>query len=273
MIKSINESFKFSNKYLVLATPLILFSLFSGIYLVFSLHGNTLSMFFAVILFFMMLAAFASGWLYMIMIALKDDSREDPNSLIKEFPSGVGEYFLPVLGMVFNGIIVSGLVLFAGYLIGIKFIGDPGIAPQAFSKAMESAVNLKQFLLSLTKEQFIRLNLWNMLLLASVSFSYFIMMFYPPAIMFKSKNPFKAFFIALKDLFNRKFLKNLSLYIFIFSLYAVISILSAMLGNNIILHFIMTLVNFYYMMFTAVLILNYYYSNYIKIGSNIDTTV
>ena len=165
MIKSIKESFRFSNKYLVLATPLILFSLFSGIYLAFSLHGNNLSMFFAVILFFMMLAAFVSGWLYMITIALKDDSREDSNYLLREFPSGVGEYFLPALGMIFSGIVITGLALVAAYFIGIKFIGDPGIAPQAYSKAMESSINLKQFLVSLSHEQLLKLNLWNLLLL------------------------------------------------------------------------------------------------------------
>ncbi len=273
MFKIIRDSFKLTNKYIILATPLILFSLISSIYLAFSLKGNTISMAFAIILFFLMCGAFLSGWFLMISRCVKNPDFEDPNTLIKEFPEGVGEYFLPTIGMILLSFIVGVALFLISSAIGMKIIGDTGISSADFSAAAASVDSLKTFLSSLTNEQLIKLNLWNLLLFGTMSLTYFIIMFYSPALFFKNKNPFIALFAGLKDLFSRHFFKNVLLFLFIFCTYSIISVLVATFGTNIFAHFVFTLINFYFFTYAVVLVYNYYYNNFVKIGSNIDTRI
>ena len=273
MFKIIRESFRLTNKYIVLATPLILFSLLSSLYLAFSVRGNSISTVFAVILFFLMCGAFLSGWFLMISRCVKNPEFEDPNTLLKEFPEGVGEYFLPTIGMLIMSFIVGVVMFFISYFIGMKFIGDTGIPSADFSAAMASVDSLKTFLTSLPNDQLIKLNLWNMLLFFTMSLTYFVIMFYSPALFFKNKNAFVALFKEFKDLFSRHFFKNVLLFLFIFIVYSLISVLITIFGGNIFAHFIFTLVNFYFFTYAVVLVYNYYYNNFVKIGSNIDERV
>ena len=270
MLNCIKESFRLTNKYIILATPLILFSLLSSLYILFSAGGNLINLIIAFILFILMLAAFLSGWFYMIRECIKSPDAEDANALIKDFPSGVGEYFPAAIGMIFCVIIISSALVAVSYFAGMKLIGDVGISTEMLSKAMESFENLKAMLLSLNNEQLLKLNAWNLLLFATMTILYFIIMFYAPVMLYKEKNPFKAFFVSLKDLFGRKFLKNVLLYLLLFISYFLLSILTAVFGMNVITHFIFTLINFYYLVFAAVLIFYYYYVNYVRIGSQID---
>lgn len=273
MLNCIKTSFNLTNKYIILATPLILFSLLSSLYILFSIGGNTISMLIAVVLFTLMLAAFLSGWFFMLKTVVTEPEREETNSLMKEFPAGVGEYFLPVIGMIFITFVVSLVLLATSYYTGMKLIGDIGIPPEAFSKAMESTAALKTFLTSLTDSQLARLNAWNLLLFFTMAATYFVVIFFAPAMFFKEKNPFKAYFISLKDLFSRKFFKNILLFIILFVSYFVLSILTTVAGMNLFMHFIFTLLNFYYVVFAAVFVFNYYYENFVRIGANLDERV
>ena len=273
MFEIIRDSFRITNKFIVLATPLIIFSLITSIYTIFAIKNSTISLVFGLIMFFLMLSAFLSGWFYMVKKCVTEPENDNVNSLITEFPSGVGEYFLPVCGMVIIVFLVGIIFLSISSFAGTKLIGDIGISPDKFSSAITSAEGIKEFLSSLTKEQLIKLNKWNFLLLFTMLISYFSVMFYPTALFFKEKNPLKMFFTGLKDLFGRRFLNNVILFLSIFSIYFVISILTTLAGKNIIANFIFTLVNFYYTVFAAVLLFNYYHKNYIIVGSNIDTRV
>lgn len=274
MLKSLKQSFNLTNKYIILATPLILFSLFSSLYILFSINGSVISLVIAVALFFLMLTAFLSGWFFMLKncVTLPSDN-EDVNSLIKDFPAGVGEYFLSVCGLISIIFILASSLLTLAYFAGMKFIGNVGISADALSKALESTPALKAFLMSLSTEQLLKLNEWNLLIFAAMTLTYFLILFYPPALMFKTKNPFKAIALALKDLFSRKFFKNVGIYAFLFITYFALSILTTILGQNIILHFVFTIINFYYLVFAAVLIFDYYYNNFIKIGGNLDERI
>lgn len=271
MLNCIKESFNLTNKYIILATPLILFSLLSSLYILFSVNGNLISLLIALVLFFLMLTAFLAGWFFMIKNCIVEPDKDEPNSMIKEFPAGVGEYFLPVMGLIFNTFIISLILLIISYFAGMKFIGDIGISADALSKAMESVTALKAFLVSLTDEQLFKLNAWNILLFLTMSVTYFLIMFYSTAMFFKEKNPFKAYFISLKDLFSRKILKNIMLYLILFVSYFILSVLTTIFGMNVIMHFIFTLLNFYYMVFAAVLVFDYYYENFVK--SSFDVKV
>ena len=266
MLSYIKDSFQLTNKYIILATPLILFSLLSSLYILFSVGGNLLSLLIALILFGLMVGAFLSGWFFMIKTCVSNPEQEDPNVLLKEFPAGVGEYFLPVLGLMINTIIISVLLILVSYFVGMKLIGDIGITPEALTKGMESFAAMKTFLGSLTQEQIFKLNAWNMLLFFTMSVTYFLIMFYSPALFFKEKNPFKAYFVSLKDLFSKKFFTNFGLFLILFVSYFILSIFTTLFGANVIMHFVFTLINFYYLVFVAVMVYNYYYKNFVQIN-------
>lgn len=272
MLKILSKSFDLTNKHIILATPLILFSLLSSLYILFSMRGNSLGLLIALFLFFLMLGAFISGWFFMVTRCTRE-SDIDPNELIMDFPAGVGDYFLSSLGLIICSVLVSVILVITASLIGIKAIGDIGISMQAMSNAMASAATLKAFLLTLSKEQLIKLNCWNMLLFFTMSLTYFILMFYPAAMFFKNKNPFAALITALKDLFCRKFFSNFILFTVLYTFYILISIVNAALGTNVIMRFVITLINFYFLVFAAVCVFKYYYTYYIQIGGNIDTKI
>ena len=266
MLSYIKDSFQLTNKYIILATPLILFSLLSSLYILFSVGGNLLSLLIALLLFGLMVGAFLSGWFFMIKTCVSNPEQEDPNVLLKEFPAGVGEYFLPVLGLMINTMIISVLLILVSYFVGMKLIGEIGITPEALTKGMESFAAMKAFLGCLTQEQMFKLNAWNMLLFFTMSVTYFLIMFYSPALFFKDKNPFKAYFISLKDLFSKKFFTNFGLFLILFVSYFILSIFTTLFGTNVIMHFVFTLINFYYLVFVAVMVYNYYYKNFVQIN-------
>lgn len=267
--------FELTNRYIILGTPLILFSLLSTIYLAISARGTVIHLLIAIILFALMSAAFIAGWFNMVKTAILEPDREDVNSLIKEFTPGVGEYFLSSLGVIFNVIIVSLVILVAASIIGMKVIGNPDISIEALNAAVQTPESLKVFLASLSKEQLVKINAWNLLLLGAMAFTYFIEILYLLAMFFKNKNPFISFFIGLKDLFSRKFFKTLGIFVLLFVVYSLISILSALFIRSVILHFIITLLNFYFITCASVGVFYYYHNNFVKaqLGQIIDKEV
>ena len=273
MISIIKNSFKITNNNIVIATPLIIFSLISSLYLVFSSGSSTGGMLFSVILFFLMLSAFLSGWFYMITEVIKQPDMDDKDKLILEFPSGVGEYFLIILGMLLLSILLSSIIMLFTIFIGKKYIGNAGVTQAQIVAATTNIEAMKNFADSLTNEQLLKINQWNILIFFTILFNYFILMFYNPVIFFKKKNPFIAFFISIKDLFSRKFFKNLTVFLLITVIYMFLSVLSVLFGSNIFLHFIFTLINFYFITFAIIFVFNYYYYNFARIGGTIDKTV
>ena len=221
-----------------------------------------------------MLGAFLSGWFNMIATTIKDTPEISKGySLLSEFTSGVGEYFFRILGFIIIAAAISFGILIFSVFAGKSLIGNPGITQSQISSAVVSMEAMKAFSESLSDEQITKINYWNLLLILTMIFNYFVIMFYAPAMFFKNKNPFKALWLNIKDLFGRKFFKNVGLFFIMFISYFILSLLNAVMGNNIICHFILTLINFYYFTFAVILLFNYYYSNFAKIGSEIDTTV
>ena len=267
---------KLTNNYIVIATPLILYTLISGIYTAMTARsGNLINTLIAVFILMLITSAFIAGWFNMVKLASTDAEPNDPNSIIKNFIPGVGEYFLTTIGSIFVIFILNVITLAVSVAIGMHTIGDPGISADSLSKALSNTEALKAFLTGLTSTQLLKLNLWNMLLLGMMTLTYFLLILYIPAIFFKSKNPFKAFFISLKDLFSRHFIKTTGIYLLIFVINFFISILSAIFAGNIVTNFIMTLVNFYFICTASVGVFYYYNEKFVQpqIGQNIDMKI
>lgn len=269
--------FELSNKYIILATPLILFTLISSIYLTVTISGGKLlNILFAMLLFYLMTGAFFSGWFNMVKLAVSEDVfGKNPNSLIKEFLPGVGEYVLSTLGLIgitFIFLIVLSALLF---IIGKTLIGNPGVSLEEISYAMKNPDTMKTFLLGLDSVQLIKINLWNLLFFFGMTAGYFLLFLFVPSLFFKNKNPFKAFIISLKDTFSKHFFKTAGIFLLIFTVNFFISLFSTALGNIVIIHFLLTLLNFYFIVLATVSIFYYYYQTFINplIGQNINIEI
>lgn len=268
--------FELTNKYIVLATPLILFSLLSSIYMAVSLHGkNRIGIAFALIILFLMSIAFLAGWGQMVKSAVQEECPNEPNMIIKGFSSGVGEYFLPVCGFMVLAGIINFLFFGVLFALGMHFIGDIGINMTELSKAMANQEALKAFLSGLSTTQLMKMNLWNMLIMGGMIMSSFLMFFYMPALFFSTKNPFKGLYLSIRYIFGKRFFKILGLFLIIFFANFVISILSAILAGNVITNFVMTLVNFYFICWVSIAVFSYYdkYALQSHLGNTVDTYI
>ena len=271
-----NKAINLTNKYIVLATPLILYSLISSVYLTATaMGGKLLSLLFAIILFILMTATFIAGWFNMIKIAIQNPTSDEPNSLIKEFPAGVGEYILSSLGALVVIFFVFAFIFIVSFKIGINTIGDPQVSTEALANALKNTTALNSFVQTLSVEQLTKISLWNTLILIAMTFGYFLNFLYIPTIFFNNKNPFIAYFISLKNLFSKKFIKTLGIFLLIFVINFIISIFSTLFNSNVIIHFLITLLNFYFITAVGVGIFYYYYNQFVnqQIGCNIDVKI
>ena len=195
-----NKVFKLTNKYIILTTPLVIFSLISNVYFAISAQGKIINILISILLLFLMVSAFIAGWGNMLKIAVLNKDENTQISITKDFISGVGEYFLSSIQVLANMFLFFILVLIGITLTGSHIIGDIGVSPDALTKALENQEALRSFYLSLTKTQIIKINQWNLLILFGLSGAYLSTMLYIPTMFFKQKNPYKSLIISIKDL-------------------------------------------------------------------------
>ena len=157
----------------------------------------------------------------------------------------------------------------------MHFIGDIGINPNELMKAMSGQEALKIFLSSLSVEQLTKLNNWNALILSTITGLSFLFMLYLPALFYETKNPLKALWISLKHTFGKKVFLNIGIFIIIFSLNLLISVLAALFSGNPIMNFVVALVKFYFICAVVIGIFYYYNKNFINshLGNSIDTYI
>lgn len=275
MITRLKNVFNLTNRYIILATPLIIYSLVSNLYAMFSASGKLINLLFALVLLSLMSGAFLAGWFVMVKKAVADEYPNNPNLLIKDFMQGVGEYFLPTMGGIICMTVFSTILLALAFILGNHFIGDIGVTSTQLLNAMTSSENLKTFLTSLSVEQIAKINQWNLLILFTMFLNSFLLIFYFPAIFYKNKNPLIALFINLKNIFSKKFFIILGATVIIAFLYLFISVLSALMLQNIFLHFLITLLGFYLTIALVIWIFDFYNRNFVlsHLGQNIDETV
>ena len=268
--------FDLTNRYIIIATPLLIFLFLLSVYFLAVMQNvHLIKLIFSLLLTFFMFSAFVSGWGNMIKSAVLEKEYDEPYLIIKNFVPGVGEYFFSVAGILLIAFLFNITLLILTYYIGMNFIGDIGVSSSALSGALASNEALRSFLTSLSAEQLLKLNMWNMLILSVMSIFYFLTMFFMPALFFESKNPLKAIFYSIKHLLGRKILLNIGIYLLIFVVNFIISVFSAICSVNPILSFVMTLLNFYFICTVAVGVFYYYNKNFMSshLGNSIDTYI
>ena len=276
-IEFMRKVFNLTNRYVILITVLILYSLVTNVYAAFFMAGNTkfIGLILAVIILILMSAVFTAGWCKMVVAAIDKPESDEPNALIKIFPEGVGEYILPILGSLLVLAVFFCITLGLTFHAGSHFIGNPHIDISKLAKIGNDMTAAKSFMDSLSPVQIKQLLRWNQLFLLYLTSVYFLLFLYLPAIFYKCANPFKAFFISLKDLFSKKILKTTGIFFAVFLANMLISMLTAIFSSNTIMSFLVTLLGFYIFTASVVGIFYYYNENFVKsyLGQNIDIKI
>lgn len=269
MINSIKTSFNVLKDNLIVVQPLILYMILIGFVaqpVSFSLDQN-LSSIIAISIVFLFTAAFIAGWFYVIKLSIKmkDDVYETPEekglaqiSLLKQFFTGVGDYFIPVIGMMLLYLTLAIAFSFLAYKFGVHYIGSFDIKKDLVKiltiDAKESYSILAANTPSIEKLKIIYWGAYFSVL--SLVFT-FVTLFLGAALLYSSKNPVKAFCENLVFLF-KNFFGAIGLIIFLSVLNFFVSSIYVISSLNIILSIIALLLTFFYMTYHVVLIFVYY---------------
>ncbi len=270
MIKTISKAFELLRDNIIIIQPLIFYLLILGVISrPISFEGNfTLDSVFAIIISVLLTVAFLSGWFYItkLAISLKDkvyESIEEKNlaqlSLLKQFFTGVGEYFIPVLFAFLLYTVVFISFSYFAYKFGIEHIGKLVLTPDLV-KALNtgSSKDLIKLLNSPESYQSIKLMAYWGFYISGLGLIFsFLTMYYGPAIVYDTKNPIKALFINLKFLFSN-FMGSIFILLFLTFLNMLLSLFNVLSAMNIIFSVISLLLMFLYMGYHVVLIFLYY---------------
>ncbi len=268
MIKYFKKAFQITNENIILTTPLVLFLFLLSLYLGLAKSAPTNIQSTILLLFtiLFMVSAFFAGWFFMVKKAVEldkndfiiDEDRSKASfNLIKEIPCGIGEYFLPFIGAVILYSILVLLLAFATYEVGIHFIGSVGITLEQLRIGMESTAAMKSLISSISHEELLRLNSWNILLLIVTAFYSFITMFWAVQIVMKTKNPILALFQSVGVIFKNP-LASIILFVYISFINFTVSLINTLSTIHPILYFISMLIYFYFLVYVVVLIFLYY---------------
>ena len=274
MIKLFKDALKITNECIILATPLIIFMWALSLYIGFSkLSVNSwIAALLSFITVIAMTAAFCAGWFYMVKKAislskqtfvLETDKSKEIFNLIKILPAGIGKYFASSLGMVLLFALIIAVTGSLIFKLGMALIGNIGLDPSQISAIMSSSAGMKNFLDSLTFEQLMKLNNWNLLFISFTSLLSFILMLWVPEIIYKTRNPFIAIFKSIKKVFQKCW-KSLKLFISISLINFVLSFINTFSVVNPIIYFVMMLVYFYFLVYLVVLIFLYYDREFVE---------
>jgi len=263
------EALKVTNNNIILATPLILsFFLLSSYLMFMPVAGNPQAFVFILIVFFAMSAVFLSGWLYIISKAvdahvgadgedvfIKEDSNE-AISLLKIFPTGVGKHFVSFFLMIMLFFVMLTGLIIVTYKTGLMFIGSIGISRADLLLALSSQDAMRTLITSMSFEQQLKLNYWNLYFLLTTTMFSYLLMLWAPEIIYSGRNVLETLLSSIIKLFKR-FFKSFGFFVFISALYFVITLLSAIFKSPI-LQFIMTVLYFYFLVYSSVLIFLFY---------------
>ena len=268
MLNLFKENIKITNDNIILATPLIVFMWLSSLYISYSKGAvNSLPLLILTgVTTLFMTSAFLAGWFYMVkkaiqlskqVFVLDTDKAKATLNLIKTIPTGIGKYFLSFVGQIIFSMlifIITGLITFK---LGMILIGNVGIDPMQLKSVLSSSIDVRAFLDTLTIDQLIKLNNWNLLLMLTTGILSFLLMLWIPEILFQTKNPLTALFKSIGKIFKKP-MKSIKLFLFITILNFVISFVNTFSMLNPFIYFVMMVMYFYFLVYLVMLIFTYY---------------
>ncbi len=284
---AIKSTFSIVWKNLILTQPPILFllvmSLLIGGFNRVAANNSVFIIFVASLAFLSI--AFLAGWFNMVKKTIAFELDESVSSedkavksfgLVKYFFPGVGEYFLPILGLILIFIIFSLVGSFFVLKLGVILFGAPDIEFIKKSLEITTAPEMQLYLNSLSEEKLLPILNWFMYIFAVQTFAQFVLMWWVPAMYYKTKNPFISLWVNFKFL-CKNLLPTICILMFLVVLNIMISLISSVFNTNAFLSLISFLLFFFYVAYYVVLIFLYYGQNgettakdYINSGDDCD---
>lgn len=279
MFKLFKETFKTANDCIILAFPLVLFMWILSFYFAFSnsVVNTPAELILAFVTVLFMVCAFVSGWFYMVQQAIEvagqvyvldEDRAKATINLFKVIPFGIGKYFLSFIGMVLIFLIIVSLTGAVVYYTGMNLIGNV-FTQEQITGALSSTQDMKAFIDSLSLDQLVKLNLWNLLIMSATTILSFIFMLWIPEIIYYTINPVMALFKAVKKVFTR-FGKSVVLFLYLSVLNVLMSFFSTFAIHHPLLYLLVMVVYFYFVIYVVVLVFSYYKREYCGADDNED---
>ena len=224
MLKILKSAIALTNNNLMLVCFLYLFSVASTVFLAISqvatnVAGHTM------LLYCLTMVAFFAGYFNQIKTAIKPEEGK------LKFLEGIGDYFLPMLGIALLSLLLYVLLAEVGTFVVAKIVGGVPVLTAAVNKVME-VLQASQGEVSALDMQAIQIVsvlmfvLW--LLWCAVSF---LILYWVPVLYFDDKrNIFISLVIAIKFLL-KQFWKSLFMYIMLLFPVVFFSILSVALSS------------------------------------------
>lgn len=274
MFKLFKDCFKTTNDCIILATPLILF--LSAISWYFNYAADSVNsipkLILAIVTILIMASAFSAAWFYLTkktlklsrkVFVLEKDRAKEFKELLLSIPRGIGQLFLPFMGLIFLTSLIYGGLLWGITTFVVNHIGTINIELLDSNNLLLSSNELIEEITGLAKNEIIVIYSWYILVLSGSSILSFLGMLWIPEIIYGEKNPFKALFLGVKKLFLT-FPKSLLLFIYINFLLLISSILNTVLMFNPIAYFVVLLLYYYLIVYIVVLLFSYYEQSFIK---------
>lgn len=177
--------------------------------------------------------------------------------LLKSFPRGVSEYFLPSLGIVLLYLVITFIMFNVALIIGSKFIGMFSFTPEDLSKAFVSMEALAEFQKNLSPEDLAKLAGWHLLYMVITSVMTYLLIYWLPETFYNTKNSALALFRGIKKVVTNP-LCALKLFVVIVMVNIFTSVLMAVLMPIPVLMFY-----FYGLVYILMLIFNFYREKYV----------
>lgn len=182
--------------------------------------------------------------------------------LLKSFPRGVSEYFLPSLGIVLLYLVITFIMFNAAILIGSKFIGMFSFSPEDLSKAFASMEALAEFQKNISPEDLAKLSKWHLLYMLITSIMTYLLIYWLPETFYNTKNSALALFRGIKKVVTGP-LYALKLFVVIIMVNILTSVLMAVLLPIPVLMFLVYFIYFYGLVYILMLIFNFYREKYV----------
>lgn len=256
----IKKSFQILMKNSAIMQPIIFFVIFLIVfnsYVGVKALANSAFAFWFVLLALLSMTAFLSGWFYVIKYAVDNYCEFDKNDSeystkiakyniesLKKFFVGVGEYFLPILGLILLNIVIFTLFIYLGQKVfGVTYLQvlTMQITPQTVEEVLKNT-SLIKFLLYIDCLTLI---------------FHFLTIFWVPFLYYKTKNPIMSFVLSLKFLF-KNLVFSLGLYAFIITTFFAINFISLITSFIPLLSLIVFIVLLYFSAYIFILFFQSY---------------
>lgn len=264
MIKILKETFVILNKNLWL---LFLFMIISYIGLVYfsvlrASADTIVQISVGVITLLFIVVAGVAGFFHTLR-ATVDSNEAQGYELVKNFPKGVSEYFLPALGIIVIYLIITFVCFSGAMLLGKNIIGTFSFSPEDLAKAMSSVEALSEFQKHVTPEDVLKLSQWHLLYLVISSILTYLLIYWLPETFYKTKNSFLSLWCALKKVVLNP-LKTFQLFISLALINIIISLIIALMMPVPFLEFLVYFVYFYGFLYILLLTFNFYRHKFIE---------